>query len=153
MGEERSLWRTLPRVYFSVWVALIAVAIFCGFVFYMSFDREFDDFLDGLWVGILNLGILWTAVFLIVLAVGCIARVRRAKDRLPQPAVSAGAFWEEFWPIYSWGWIAVISLGFLLEFLTHTFGEGGGLMATIALCFLPMTLATALIAHFRSRNR
>ena len=151
MADKRSLSRTLPRIYFLGWVALVPLVILAGLIGYMSFDREFEYFLVGLWIGILNLGILWTAVFVLISVVKLVAQVSKADHR--RPAVTAGSFRKEFLSIYPLGWTVLVALGFLSEFLAHSFSIRGSLLATVALGFIPMTLGTALVAFVRSRDR
>jgi Na+-transporting methylmalonyl-CoA/oxaloacetate decarboxylase gamma subunit len=151
--EGAPLSKKLPLIYFWGWVVLAPLIILIALIWYVSYKNKFEALLDGLWIGILNLGILWTAVFLLIVVVSSIAHILRTGDRQPQQVVVESTFWEEFWWIYRWGWIVTISLGFLSEFLAGSFGVSGGLMVTVALAFLPMTLATALIAYVRSLNK
>jgi len=151
MADKRSLLRRLPRIYFWGWVALAPLVILAGLMMYMSFDRKFEYFLEGLWIGILNLGILWTAMFVLVSVIIVVARVSKPNHR--QPVATANSFRKEFLSIYPLGWTVLVASGFISEFLTHTFTIRGSFLATVALGFVPMTLGTALIAFVRSRDR
>ena len=91
MADKSSLSRTLARIYFLGWVALIPLVILSGLIVYMSYHREFEYFLEGLWLGILNLGILWTGVFVLICVVKFIAA--GLKDRS-----SAIGGYGEFFP-------------------------------------------------------
>jgi tryptophan-rich sensory protein len=97
------------------------LAIIFGLVAYFSYNREFRCFLEGLWVGLVNLGILWTGIFMLV-AIGhtvvsiiwCFIEPRRqSRERV------ARSFFEEFREVYGLGWTILIVMGFISEFLAE----------------------------------
>lgn len=151
MADKGSLLRMLPRIYFWGWIALAPLIALAGLIGYMSFDREFEFFLEGLWIGILNLGILWTAVFVLISVIALVAQV--SKSSHGQPRAGVDSFWKEFLSIYPLGWTVLVASGFISEFLTHSFAIRGGFLLTVVFGFLPMTLGIAAISLFRSRAR
>jgi hypothetical protein len=151
MVDKRSLLRTLPQIYFWGWVALVPLVLLAGLIGYMSFDRKYEHFLQGLWIGILNLGILWTAIFVLIAMIKLIARVWKVDHQQSVP--TANSFRKEFLSIYPLGWTVLVASGFVSEFLARTFTIPGSFLAVVAFGFTPMTLGIALIAFVRSRDR
>jgi hypothetical protein len=49
------------------------------------------------------------------------------------------------------GWTILLVLGFVGEFLAHTFLDYGGLSVVFAVGLIPMTLAAVLLAYLRRR--
>lgn len=120
----------------------------------MSYDRELKNFVRGVWIGILNLGILWTAIFLLIVfghAVVCLVR-RCIESGNQNHEHDIRSFGNEFREVYGLGWTILVVVGFSSEFLVHTFDYPGGLFTVLAFGFLPMTLAAVLLAYTRSRT-
>jgi len=151
MADRQSLWRTLPRIYFWGWVALAPLVFFAGLIGYMSYDRQFEYFRVGLWIGILNLGILWTALFGLIALVKLAHQI--ARTRKGQSASTADSFIKEFLNMYPLGWTLLVAAGFVAEYVAHTFTTRGSLLMTVAVGFVPMTLGIALIAFARRQGR
>jgi hypothetical protein len=106
---------------------------------------------EGLKIGLLNLGILWTALFVLICMIKIVALFLRTQHR--QPVVAPHSFRKEFLSIYPLGWTVVIAAGFVTEFIAHTFTTRGSFLATVTVGFIPMTLVVVLLAFVRSRDR
>ena len=151
MAGKPSLLRTLPRLYFWGWIALTPLVLLAGLIGYMSFDRKFEYFVEGVRIGILNFGILWTAVFILIAVIKVVLRILNRGQ--PQAAVTKNSCRKEFLCIYPLGLTVLVASGFVTEFIAHTFTAGGSFLATIAIGFIPMTLAIAIVAFVRTRGR
>lgn len=153
MADDRPLPELLTRVFFWGWVALSPLVIFTGLIGFLSYDCRLEYFLDGVWFGLLNLGILWTGIFLLIALVGSVIGIilrvvdsgRERRERV------ARTFAVEFREAYGLGWTILIILGFIAEFRVQSYGESGGLFVTLALGFVPITLLAILLAYVRNR--
>jgi magnesium-transporting ATPase (P-type) len=153
MTEKRPLSEVLTRLYFWGWVGLAPLASIFGLIAYISYNWEFRYFLEGLWIGLVNLGILWTGLFLLIaighIIVSIIWRFiepgNQRRDQVVRP------FCEEFREVCGFGWMILIVIGFISEFLAESYGLSGGLLAVIAFGFLPVTVLAVLLAYIRCR--
>ena len=66
MEERRPLSELLTRVYWWGWAGISPLAVITGPIGFPSFDLPFRHLLTGLWAGVLNLGLLWTGIFLLI---------------------------------------------------------------------------------------
>jgi hypothetical protein len=62
----------LLRLYFTGWVAISPLIFAWAIALWWSLDQSLADFWLGLTMGLLNLGILWTALYLAIAAVTCV---------------------------------------------------------------------------------
>ena len=151
---DRRLSEELTRLYFWGWVGISPLVLFTGLIGFVSYDFALTALLTGLWMGILNLGIFWSGIFLLIVVgrvfVGLTIRFidhgqpRRERIRRAYPR-GVGEAW-------ALGWAILLIAGFLAEFWSHTFYEPGVLLVVLACGFVPMTLAAGLLAYFRHRD-
>jgi hypothetical protein len=66
---DRRLSEELTRLYFLGWAGISPLVFIAGLIGFVSYDFAISALLTGLWAGILNLGILWSGIFLLI-AVG-----------------------------------------------------------------------------------
>lgn len=153
MTDKRPLSEVLTRLYFWGWVGLAPLAIIFGLIAYISYNWELRFFLEGLWIGLVNLGILWTGIYLLIVighvVVSIIWRFIETDDQNREHVVRT--FGKEFREVYGLGWTILIVIGFVSEFLAESYGFSGGLFAVVAFGFLPITLLAVLLAYIRSR--
>ena len=153
MTHKRPLSEVLTRLYFWGWVGLAPLTIIFGLIAYISYNWEFRYFLQGLWIGLVNLGILWAGVFLLIVIGHVVVRIiwRFIESGNQNSEHVARTFGEEFREVYGLGWMILIVIGFISEFLAESYSFSGGLFAVIVFGFLPMTMVAVLIAYTRSR--
>lgn len=151
--SNRRLSEELTRLYFLGWAAISPLVLIAGLIGFASFDFAISALLTGLWAGILNLGILWSGIFLLI-AVGRVfvgVALRLAEPGKPKPECTRRIFFKEFGEAWALGWTILLVVGFAAEILAHTRYDYGGLVIVLAFGFIPMTLAAVLLAYFRSR--
>ena len=155
MTDKRPLSEILTRLYFWGWVGLAPLTIIFGLITLVSYNWQFRYFLKGLWIGLVNLGILWTGIFLLIVighvVVSTIWRFIESGNQNREHVVRT--FGEEFREVYGLGWTILIVIGFISEFLAESYGFSGGLFAVVAFGFLPMTVIAALLAYIWGRAR
>ena len=141
-------------MYFCGWVALMPLMIVTGVIGFVSSGFELEGFLTGVWVGLLNLGILWTGIFLLISVARVIVGLMLffTSSRPEHRERVARTFAEEFREIYGLGWAILIATGFISEFLAQSHHDSGGLFVALAIGFVPMTLAAVLLTHLRCRT-
>lgn len=154
MAEDRPLWETLTRVYFWGWAALLPLMVFTGVISFISNGCELEGFRIGFWFGLLNLGILWTGIFLLISVARVIVDFMLffTSSRPEKRKRVARIFADDFREVYGLGWAILIVAGFISEFLAQSFHDSGGLFVTLAIGFVPMTLAAVLLTHLRCRT-
>ena len=154
MVGNRPLWEALTRLYFCGWVALMPLMIVTGVIGFVSSGFEPEGFLTGVWVGLLNLGILWTGIFLLISVARVIVGLMLffTSSRPEHRERVARTFADEFREIYGLGWAILIATGFISEFLAQSHHDSGGLFVALAIGFVPMTLAAVLLTHLRCRT-
>jgi len=153
MTDKRPLSEVLTRLYFLGWVGLSPLVLIFGLIAWASYNWQFRYFLVGLKIGLVNLGILWTGIFLLIVIGHAVVSIMwhfietgtQAREHVVR------TFGEEFREIYGLGWTILIVIGFMSEFLSESYGFSGGLFAVIAFGFLPMTLVAVFFAYIRSR--
>lgn len=141
-------------MYFCGWVALMPLMIVTGVIGFVSSGFELEGFLTGVWVGLLNLGILWTGIFLLISVARVIVGLMLffTSSRPEHRERVARTFADEFREIYGLGWAILIATGFISEFLAQSHHDSGGLFVALAIGFVPMTLAAVLLTHLRCRT-
>lgn len=149
----RRLSEELTRLYFWGWAGVLPLSLVTGLIGFVSYDFAFNALLTGLWAGILNIGILWTGVYLLIVVgrvfVGLSMRlIERGKTK---PKRIKRTLLHEFLEAYALGWTILLLAGFVAEFLAQTYHTSNGLLVILAVGFVPMTLAAVLLARFRSR--
>ena len=72
-ANEQSLLRRLLRLYCYGWFAILPLIVLWAIVIWASFDRSLVDFWLGLEMGTINLGLLWTGLFLVIAAASGVA--------------------------------------------------------------------------------
>ena len=132
MTDKRPLSEVLTRLYFLGWVGLSPLVLIFGLIAWASYNWQFRYFLVGLKIGLVNLGILWTGIFLLIVIGHVVVSI--------------------MWQVYGLGWTILIVIGFISEFLAESYGFSGGLFAAVAIGFLPMTVVAVLLAYMRSRS-
>jgi hypothetical protein len=154
MVEIRPLWEVLTRLYFLGWIVLLPPMIVTGVIGFVSSGFELEGFLTGFWIGLLNLGILWTGIFLLISVARVIVSFMLlfTASRPEHRERVARTFADEFRAVYGLGWAILIAAGFVSEFLSQSNHDSGGLFVTLAIGFVPMTLAAVLLAHLRCRT-
>jgi hypothetical protein len=154
MVENRPFWEALTRLYFWGWAALLPLMVFAGVIGFVSSGFELEGFLTGFWFGLLNLGILWTGIFLLIsvgrVVVGLMLFFTSSRPEKRERIVRT--FADEFREIYGLGWAILIAAGFIAEFLAHSFHHSGGLFVTLAIGVVPMTLIVVLLTHLRCQT-
>jgi hypothetical protein len=150
---ERRLSEELTRLYFLGWAGISPLVLITGLIGFVSYDFEIGALLTGLWAGILNLGILWSGIFSLIVAgrlfVGLALRL--AETGKPKPERIRRTFLREFGEAWALGWAILLVVGFVAEFFAQTRYDYGGLFMVLALGFMPMTLAAVLLAYLRRR--
>lgn len=73
-ANEQTLPRKLLRLYCYGWIAILPLIVLWAIVIWASFDHSLADFWLGLEMGTINLGLLWTGLFLVIAVASCIAR-------------------------------------------------------------------------------
>ena len=150
---DRRLSEELTRLYFLGWACLSPLVLVAGLIGFASYDFALSALLTGLWVGLLNLGILWSAIFMLIFTgryfVGLVLRLTESGK--PKPDHSSRTFLREFGEAWALGWTILLNTGFIAEFLAHTVYDYGGLFSVLAFGFMPMTMAAVLLAYFRYR--
>ena len=154
MVENRPLWEALTRLYFWGWAALLPLMIVTGVIGFVSSGFELEGFLTGVWVGLLNLGILWTGIFLLISVATVIVGLMLffTSSRPEHRERVARTFADEFREVYGLGWAILIAIGFISEFFAQSYHDSGGLFVALAIGFVPMTLAAVLLTHLRCRT-
>lgn len=154
MVENRPLREALTRLYFLGWAALLLLMIVTGVIGFVFSDLELDVFLTGFWMGLLKLGILWTGIFFLIsvarVVVGFMLFFTASRPEHQERV--ALTFVDELREVYGLGWAMLIAAGFISEFLSQSNHDSGGLFVTLAIGFVPMTLAALLLAHLRCRT-
>jgi len=154
MVENGPLWEALTRLYFWGWVALLPLTVFTGVIGFISSGSELEGFLTGFWFGLLNLGILWTGIFLLI-SVGRVIVGLMLFFTSPRPEKReriVRTFADEFREVYGLGWAILVAAGFISEFLAQSFHHSGGLFVTLAIGVVPMTLVAVLLTHLRCQT-
>jgi hypothetical protein len=150
---DRRLPEELTRLYFLGWAGISPLVLIAGLIALVSYDFTISALLTGLWAGILNLGILWSGIFSLIvvgrLFVGLALRLSGPGKQKPKR--TGRPFLREFGEAWALGWTILLVVGFVAEFLAHTRYDYGGLFMVLAFGFIPMTLAAVLLAYFRSR--
>ena len=141
-------------MYFWGWIALLPLMVFTGVIGFISSGFELEGFLTGFWFGLLNLGILWTGIFLLISVARAVVGLMWffASSRPEKRERIVRTFADEFREIYGLGWAILIAAGFISEFLAQSFHDSGGLFVTVVIGFVPMTLAAVLLTHLRCRT-
>ncbi len=154
MVENRPLWEVLTRLYFWGWVALLPLMVFTGVIGSISSASRLEGFLTGFWFGLLNLGILWTGIFLLISVGRVIVNFMLffTSSRPEKRERIVRTFADEFREVYGLGWATLIAAGFIFEFFAQSFHHSGGLFVTLAIGFMPMTLVAVLLTHLRCRT-
>lgn len=151
---DRRLSEELTRLYLWGWVGISPIVLLFGVIGFVSYDFALTALLTGLWMGILNLGILWSGAFLLIvigrLFVGL--ALRTIEHGQPRPGRARRAYSREFGEAWALGWTVLLIAGFVAEFFGHTLLESGGFFRVLAYGLVPMTLAAALLAYFRYRD-
>ena len=154
MADKRPLSEVLTRLYFWGWVGLTPLVILFGLIGYASYSFESRYFWEGLWIGLVNLGILWTGIFLLIVIGHVVVSIIWHfidREKVNREHV-VRSFGEEFREVYGFGWTILLVTGFISEFLAESFGFSGGLFAMLAFGFLPMTFVAVVLAYLRSRT-
>lgn len=153
MVGNRPLWETLTRLYFLGWVSLLPLMVLTGVIGFISSGAELEGFVTGFWVGLLNLGILWTGIFVLISVGSAVVALMLffTPSRPKKRERTVRSFAGEFRAVYGFGWAVLIAVGFISEFLAQSFHDSGGLFVTLAIGFVPMTLAAVLLTHLRCR--
>lgn len=149
----RRLSEELTRLYFWGWAGIMPLSLVAGLIGFVSYGFAFNALLTGLWAGILNLGILWTGIFILIVVgrVFVALSVRLIERGKPKPERIRRTSLHEFLEAYALGWTILLLAGFVAEFLAQTYHTSSGLIVVLTVGFLPMTLAAALLARFRGR--
>jgi hypothetical protein len=153
MTDKRPLSEVLTRLYFWGWVGLAPLVLIFGLIAWVSYNWQFRYFLLGLWMGLVNLGILWTGIFLLIVIGHVVVSIMWhfiETGNQPREHV-VRTFGEAFREVYGLGWTILIVIGFISEFLAESYGFSGGLFAVVAFGFLPMTALAVLLAYIRTR--
>ena len=148
MSEE------LTRLYFWGWVGISPLVLLTGLIGFASYDFDLSALLTGLWMAILNLGIFWSGIFLLIvvgrvfvgLALRLIEPGQPGRDRIRR------TYSREFGKAWALGWAILLVAGFIAEFASQTFLEPRALFSVLVIGFVPMTLAAGLLAYFRHRG-
>ena len=150
---NRRVSEELTRLYFLGWAGISPLVLITGLIGFVSYDFAIGALLTGLWAGILNLGILWSGIFsLVVVGRLCVGlALRLAETGKPKPERIRRTFLREFGEAWALGWTILLVVGFMAEFLAHTRYEYGDLFMVLGLGLVPMTLAAVLLAYFRHR--
>jgi hypothetical protein len=149
--NNRRLSEELTRLYFLGWAGISPLVLIAGLIGFVSYDFALSALLAGLWAGILNLGILWSGIFLLIVVgrvfVAFTLRVIGPAEQRPERI--RRTWFREFGEAWALGWTILLVTGFIAEFSAHTFHDSGGVFVILAYGVLPMTLAAALLAIFR----
>ena len=150
---DRRLSEELTRLYFLGWAGISPLVLIAGLIGFASYDFAISALLTGLWAGILNLGILWSGIFLLIV-VGRVfvgLALRLAEPGKPKPERIERTYIREFGEAWALGWTILLVVGFAAEVVAQTPYDYGGLFMVLAFGLVPMTLAAVLLAYFRRR--
>ena len=148
---DRRLSEELTRLYFLGWAGISPLVLIAGLIGFVSYDFAIGALLSGLWAGILNLGILWSGIFSLIvvgrLFVGLALRLSGPGKQKPKR--TGRTFLREFGEAWALAWTVLLVGGFAAEFVAHTRYDYGGLFMVLAFGLVPMTLAAVLLAYRR----
>lgn len=150
---DRRISEELTRLYFLGWAGISPFVLIVGLIGFVSYDFAISALVTGFWAGILNLGILWSGIFLLIvvgrLFVGLALRASGSGRHKPDRA--GRTFFREFGEAWALGWTVLLVVGFAAEVVAHTRYDYGGLSRVLAFGLGPMTLAAVMLAYWRHR--
>ena len=141
-------------MYLWGWLGLSPIVLIIGLIGFVSYGFAPSALLDGLWTGVLNLGILWTGIFLLItvgrVLVGFVLRLTGNGKQKPNRIQHS--FCRELLEACAFGWTILLVTGFVAEFVAQSTHSTAGLFAVLAYGFLPITLLAAALAYLRFRT-